>query len=169
MTIVDEAHSDVLATVCGLFLHPDRGTVEGFFVQMNREEAFLAVSDITHWGRTIVVRDADMLSPLDERVRLSALYKEGRPVMGQSIMTEDGRTLGACADVQFETETFRLEWIFPRRWFRWKTPIPASSILEVRSDAVIVRTSALSVEQPAPERVALNPLEVIGPSIMEVQ
>ncbi len=166
MAIVEDGSGDLLATVRGIFLHPDRGTVEGFFVQTSHGEKFIAVSDITHWGRTIVVRDAESLSHLEERVRLSALREEGRPVIGQKIMTEDGQTVGTCADVQFETETFRLEWIFPRRWFRWKTPLPVACIIDVRPEAVIVRNLLLPPQSLASEPLAMNPLDSIGSSVV---
>lgn len=137
--VVDDRSEEMLATVSGIFLHPDKGCVEGFFVRTVSGDQFLAVNDIAHWGKMIVVRDADMVSPLEERVRLQALRQEGRTILGQRIVTEGGVTLGRCVDVQFETETFRLEWLFPKRWWKRGRPIPAGAILEVREDAVCVR------------------------------
>lgn len=145
MSIVDDRGDSALGTVSGLFLHPDLGTVEGLFVR-GAGEQFLAVQDIVHWGKTIVIRDEDVLSPLEERVRLVALWGEGRRVLDQKIITESGRILGRCRDVQFETVTFRLEWIFPRKFFRWGRALPASAILEVRPEGIMVRESELPAE-----------------------
>lgn len=148
MPVVDDGSGDLLGAVSGIFLHPDTGTVEGLFVKTANGEEFLAAADIGHWGRTIVVRNSETLSPLEDRVRLLALWNEGRTIVGQPVVTEGGTVLGRCRDVQFETETFRLEWIFPRRWLRWRRPIPAGAIVEVRADAVCVR----DVDVPAPTK-----------------
>lgn len=158
MAVVDDRSDDVLATVTGVFVHPDLGKVEGFFVRTSVGDEFLAVQDIARWGRHVSVRDPDTIAPLDERVRLSALWDEGRFVLGQKIVTESGLLLGKCADVQFETDTFRLEWLFPRRWFRWKRPLPAWAILEVRPDAVVVREG---------ETVVPNAAETAAVGVME--
>lgn len=166
MGIVDDRHNETVAAVTGIFVHPDEGKVEGLFVDAGRGEEFLSVADIAHWGTTVVVRDHDAIAPLDDRVRLSALLAEGRPMLGQRIVTEAGGTIGTCADIQFETETFRVEWLFPRRWLRWKTPIPASSVLEVTPDAVRVRDRAVPAE-PIVHVQDINPLEAMGPTAVQ--
>lgn len=163
MPLVDDRSDDLLATVSGIFLHPDLGKVEGLFVRTQAGDGFLSVNDIAHWGRSIVVRDIDAIGPLDERVRLSALWNEGRTILGQRIVTEAGMIVGTCADVQFETETFRIEWLFPRRWFRWKRPIPAGAIIEVRPDAVCVREPEIPAgPAAAADQAAMAALEAIG-------
>lgn len=166
MPLVDDRNDELLATVSGVFLHPDLGKVEGLFVRTERGEEFLATSDIAHWGRTIVVRDPDAVAPLEERVRLSALWDEGRPLLGQKMVTESGRVIGHCKDVQFETDTFRLEWLFPRRLFRWKHPIPAGAIIEVRADAVRIRDMEVPVGA-LPADPTMNPLDAIGASTLQ--
>ncbi len=163
MPVVDDRGDEAIATVSGLFIHPDLGKLEGLFVRTDDAEHFLAVQDIVHWGRTIVVRDSDVLGPLDERVRLSTLWSEGRTVLGQKIVTESGTTIGRCSDVQFETETFRLEWLFPRKWLHWKRPIPAAAIIEVRPDCVLVRDFDVLSSSVAQDP-ALAALETIGGS-----
>ncbi len=161
MNVVDDRGDELRAIVTGIFLHPDLGKVEGLFVRGFSGEEFLSVQDIAHWGGTIVVRDGDVIAPLEERVRLSALRDEGRTILGQKVVTREGQTIGTCVDVQFETETFRLEWIFPRRFLRWKRPIPAGAIVEVRTDAVCVRDEELPLEQPTEEATGLSPLETV--------
>jgi sporulation protein YlmC with PRC-barrel domain len=162
MPLVDDRSDELLATVSGIFVHPDLGKVEGLFVRTGRGEEFLAASDIAHWGRSIVVRDRDDIAPLDERVRLSALWDEGRPILDQKMVTEAGRVLGTCRDVQFETDTFRVEWFFPRRWLRWKRPVPASAIVEARPEFVRVRDMDVPVEPLPADRAAVGALEAIG-------
>lgn len=159
MSVVDDRGDELRATVTGLFVHPDLGKIEGLFVRGRGGEEFLAVEDIAHWGRTIVVRDGEVIAPLDERVRLAALRGEGRPVLGQKIVTDGGAALGTCKDVQFETDTFRLEWIFPRAFLRWGRPLPAGAIIEVRPDAVVVRDAEIPSQAAGAEQTSLSPLE----------
>jgi uncharacterized protein YrrD len=153
LPVVDEEMVEQLGTIAGIFLHPDLGKVEGFFVRINgffrHEMLFLSSLDILRWGLRVVVRDADVIAPLEERVRLQALAEEGRPVLSQKILTDTGRSLGRCADVQFDTRSFMAEWIWPRRLWRWGTPFPLSQIIEVRKDAIIVRDPALPVAEKA--------------------
>lgn len=164
MAILDDRNDDTFGVLAGIFLHPDLGKVEGFFVRTPSGEEFLAAHDIAHWGRTIVVRSGDAIGSLEERVRLSALWQEGRTVIGQRMVTEAGVRIGTCVDVQFETDTFRLEWLFPRRWLRWKRPVPAGSIVEVRTDAIYVRDAALPAETVPTDLPALSTLETMGPA-----
>lgn len=143
MPVVAENEDSVPGQIAGIFIHPDTGTVEGFFVQtgglFGGQELFLATADIRHWGTRVRVRSEDVLSPPGERVRLQSIVQENRPLLGQNILTKSGTRVGRCRDVQFETKTFRLEWLFPRRWLRWGSPVPASAIIEVKREAIIVR------------------------------
>lgn len=162
MPVLDERSDEALASVTGIFAHPDLGKLEGLFVMTARGEEFLAVSDISHWGRSVVVRHPDAIATLDERVRLSALWDEARPVVGQRIVTESGKFLGRCKDVQFETDTFRMEWLFPRRMLRWQRPVPVTAVVEVTVDAVKVRDAYAPAQALPLEEVAVSPLEAIG-------
>lgn len=149
----------------GILLHPDVGRVEGFFVRvagaLYTEQLFLASQDILHWGNRIRIHDAGVLGSLEERVRLHSLVLERRPVLGQRILTESGASLGVCRDVQFETKTFRIEWLFPRGWFRWRAGIPVTAIIEVRPDAVIVRDPAAAVVNGGAEAAVLKALDTL--------
>jgi uncharacterized protein YrrD len=142
LPIVNDAEEH-LGFLGGILINPDTAVIEGFFVYragfFSSETLFLPVSGIEHWGSRIRVRHNDALSPLDEFVRLSRLQEEGRPIIGQVMMTDTGRKLGRCADVQFDTRSFRLEWLFPRMWLRWRVPVPVRAILQVKPEAVMVR------------------------------
>lgn len=149
-----------------VLLNPDTGTVEGFFVRVpgffHSEQLFLASADIAHWGVRVRVRSADVLFRLEDHVRLQALFDEGRRMLHQRIVTESGTVLGQCGDIQFDTKLFRLEWLFPRRWFRWGTPIPLSSILRVTKEAVIVRDPTLSMPTVTAAEALVQTLEPLG-------
>ncbi len=163
--VIADSGEETVGTLSGLLLHPDLGTVEGFFVRtrgiLRTEELFLSVRDILHWGKSIQIHDAGVLLPLEEHVRLHRLAEEGRTILGQRILTESGTAFGVCRDVQFETKTFRLEWLFPKKWMRWRPGIPVTAIVEVRPDAVIVH-DALLEERSGTKRTVLQTLDRIA-------
>ncbi len=164
MTVYNEDTAETLGALSGILLHPDTGKVEGFFVRMSgflvSQTLFLSSMDIIRWGTKVYVRHADALSDLGDLVRLQSLVEEQRPVLGQSIRTESGRTLGRCADVQFDTHSFVIEWIFPKSLWRWGTALPVSQILEVRKDGIVVKDPALPVTQSALKKVEMPVLEM---------
>lgn len=166
LPVLDDAE-EPLGSISGIFINPDTGVIEGFFVHISHffssETLFLPSSAIEHWGSRIHVRSSDALSPLEDFVRLSRLHEEGRSVLGQQIMNDRGVRLGKCADVQFDTRLFRLEWLFPRSWFRWRVPLPADAILEVTPDAVIVRTEqSIPVTVADEAEAAINAIESLA-------
>lgn len=139
-----------MGSVSGILIDPDTGKVEGLFVHMKSflqsDVLFLSVLDILHVGTSITIRDADVLSPVDDLVRIQPLLEDNRPVIGQPMRSETGAYIGKCGDVQFDTIAFQVEWLFPRRWFRFRRPLPLSSVIEVRRDAIIVRDPRLKKE-----------------------
>ncbi|MDD4628835.1 MAG: hypothetical protein PHE68_05615, partial [Candidatus Peribacteraceae bacterium] len=168
LPVLDDSAEEVFGTIAGVLLHPDAGKVEGFFVQIPRflrsEELFLPASDIVRWGLRVTVRNAEALAPPEEYLRVVPLIEDGRTILGQRIRTESGKELGRCKDVQWNTKTFSLEWLFPRRWFTWGLPIPVTEIAEVKRDAIIVRDPPATAKEPVPEKKSL--LEVL-PEIAE--
>ncbi len=164
LPIVDGSEEE-LGILSGVLLHPDNIVMEGIFVSINEffssRTLFVPAQDIQHWGTRIRIRDADSLSPLDELVRLQQLHEEGRPVLGQRMITEGGAYIGRCGDIQFDTRFFRVEWLFPRKWLLWKRPISVQAVVQVRPDAIVIRDlQALAKEPSAPEAVPV--IEVLG-------
>jgi len=142
LPVVDDVE-ELLGAVSGIFINPDTAVIEGVFVHItgffSSETLFLPSNGIEHWGSRVRVRSSDMLSPLEDFVRLSRLYEERRPVYGQQILTDSGRRLGRCGDIQFNTKLMQLEWLFPHTFLRWGVPLPANAILQVTSEAIVVR------------------------------
>ena len=162
--VIAQALGDMVGSLDGILLNPDTGKAEGFFVAVpgffQSKEVFLAAADIRRWGRAVEVLDADILGPLDEHVRFERLLREKRPILGMPVRTESGLRLGRCADVQFDTETFQLQWLFPRRYrLLWGIPIPAHAVCEVRREAVIVKDRVLPAkeEKVSPVDIVVSP------------
>lgn len=162
---MEELTEEVVALLSGVLIHPDQGKIEGFFVRVPRflhtQELFLPVNDIRHWGSRIRIREEDVLSPLEDFIRLQTLTEDGRTILGQKIVTESGVNLGTCVDVQFDTKHFMLEWLFPRKIFRWREPVIASSIVRVKSDAIVVRDVQAQTEAEEKPSV-LRTLDPLG-------
>ena len=120
------------------------------------------------WGQRIHIGESDILMPPQEIIRLASFLEDKRKVMGQIIQTKSGVTLGKCSDVQFDSEHFTLEWIFPRHFLRKGTPLPASDILEVTEEAIIVKDQTPKeekLEAPVEETPLIPKIEpVITPT-----
>jgi uncharacterized protein YrrD len=141
---VREQHGGrVLGFVRGILIHPDTGAIEAFIVRssgiIGSGDLVLLPIDILHWGATVTVRDDDVLAMPDDIIRLQSVLDGNRPVLGARIRTRSGKSLGCCRDIQFSTQFYRLEWIFPRKLFRWGQPIAAQNIVEVRTDGIVVK------------------------------
>lgn len=159
MAIVVGETQERLGSLGSLLIHPDTGSIEGIRFSvggLSHREYYVSSLDIVHWGLFIDVRSADVIGPLEECVRFQDILHEGRTVLGQRILTKGGRNLGSCRDVQFDTEHFQAEWLFPRKWFRWGRPLPLAAILEVRPDAIVVRDTELLEKQPLLRRDVLR-------------
>lgn len=152
--VMDDDDATAIGALNGIVLQPDTGKIEGFFVVtpgvLGRQRLFLPSLDIVRWGSQVHVRSAHVLSPAEDLVRLQTLLADGRPVLGQRIVTESGAGLGACRDVQFDTARLEMEWLFPRRFWKWSAPLPVSQIIEIRRDAVLVRDPILPIVEPKP-------------------
>lgn len=149
--VVTEDTGEVVGMLSGMLPHPDTGKIEGFFVELpgmfRRETLFLLTRDIRSWGLRITVRDGDALFPPDEQIRLQSLLEDPRPILGQRILTETGAYVGRCRDLQFDTRYFQIEWLFPKRWGRWRLPFPVSEIIEVRHEAIIIKDQKVLGEE----------------------
>ena len=158
LPVTEEGTEEVIGKIAGILLHPDTGKVEGFFVAAPRfvgsEDLFLGSSDVLRWGARVHVRSRDVLGDIGDCVRLAAFRGDDRTVLGQRIRTEGGIRLGRCRDIQFNTDAMRLEWIFPRKCFRWGVALPVSEIKEVKRDAIVVRDPA--IEEKAPVEAAVG-------------
>jgi uncharacterized protein YrrD len=150
LPVIDDSTEEQVGTLASLLIHPDLGTVEGFFVRipkfLHSEMLFVSTMDVIHWGTHVRISEAEALGPLEDRVRLQVFVHEGRTIIGQKLLTESGAYLGVCQDVQFNTKTFVLEWLFPRKFLRWGISVPVSAIVEVKREAVVLRDQAIGAE-----------------------
>lgn len=170
--VVEQSSEEVLGTLADILIHPDKGTVEGFYVHvlggLTTGLLFCSSLDIIRFGARVYVRSADALCDPYDIVRLQTLLEDSRRVLGQRMKTESGQNLGRCKDVQFNTDSMKLEWLFPRKLFSWGRGVPISEVLEVRSSAIIVRNPPSPVLQSVEEEdhvSVFDPLETPEPTV----
>jgi len=168
LPILAEDSEELLGTISGIVLQPDTGKVEGFFVRVPRflhsDQLFLSAMDISRFGMRVLVRSGDVIAPPNEFLRIQPFLADKRTILGQLVRTESGKTVGRCRDIQFETRSMHLTWLFPRRWWRWMTPLSVREIVEVKPEAVIVRDPA----SPAVEKVLQDSQDRLLPILPEV-
>lgn len=129
-------------------INVDTGKIEAFFVLISggflpARRLVLPVADIARFGARVTVRSSEVFCEPTDVIRIASLLSDSRRLLQQRMQTVSGVYLGRAADVQFETLHFMLQWIFPRRWYGWGTPVSTSSVLEVTPQAVIVRDAVV--------------------------
>lgn len=155
--IIDNIDHHVHGTVADLLIDPDRGKIVALLIAAPASSELLALqtADITTWGNRIHVREPEVLGPATDFVRLQSLLQEKRTFVGQRIQTKSGASIGKCIDVQFRSDTFDIEWIFPRKFFKKGLALPTSDILEVTERAIIVKEQGAKEEKVEAEEEVL--------------
>ncbi|PIQ75715.1 hypothetical protein COU78_02995 [Candidatus Peregrinibacteria bacterium CG10_big_fil_rev_8_21_14_0_10_49_24] len=169
--VVQNSSEEVLGTLANVLINPDSGTIEGFYVfvpsGLSSGILFCSSLDIVRFGARVHIRSEDSLCDPRDIIRLQSLLEDNRPVLGQRVRTESGQKLGRCKDIQFNTDTMKLEWVFPKKLFSWGRGVPVADIVEVRSDAIIVRDAPRPVLQQSEEAhvSVFDPLETPEPTV----
>jgi len=165
MPIVEQGSEGELGTLTGVLINPDNGKMEGFFMGisgfLSAKELFFSSLDVIRWGNRITISSRDVLSPVEERIRLQALLKDSRTVLRQRIKTESGTSIGRCMDIQFDTESMRVEWIFPKKFWKWGTALPISEVVVIRKDAIIIRDPHAPVAEKSKEKKEVKTFDPI--------
>ncbi|MBU0458419.1 PRC-barrel domain-containing protein [Patescibacteria group bacterium] len=161
LPVIEQQEEHVVGNLSDILIDPDKGKVEGLYIDVpgfaGSRALFCSNLDVIKWGTHISILDADVLAPAEERIRLEPLLKDKRTVIGQKVITESGKILGKCKDVQFDTASMRITWLFPKKFFRWRGAVPASEIIEIKEEAILVRDSDLPVE----EKEAIDPVDTL--------
>ena len=166
--VIDAEDHHVQGVVADLLIDTDRGKILALLIKrpFARELLALQEQDIISWGQRVHIRQAEVLGPLNEVVRLQPYLEDKRPIIGQRIRTKSGVKLGRCSDFQLNPETRMIEWIFPRKFFRKGLALPASDILEITPQAIIVKDQGPKGEEVVVEEEAKPEIKpVISPAL----
>ncbi|MEQ1849449.1 MAG: hypothetical protein ABL890_02570 [Candidatus Peribacteraceae bacterium] len=163
MHVVDDSTQFLVGLIDHPLIQPDTGTIIGFFVLsvqgMGDSILFLSTLDIVQWGTVVHIRSEDVLAPPHELVRLEESLHERRTILSQPIRVRPGGvTLGRCVDVQFDTATYFIEWLFPRRWYLMRDPIPVTEIIEVTKNAIWVKPPLRVLPEKKTEKTMERPI-----------
>lgn len=173
MQVVDDSTQYTVALLDDPLIQPDTGEILGFFVHALVGEGgmqFLQTIDIVQWGTKVHISSADVLAPLEELVRLQERLADARTMLYQPIRVRPGgRRLGRCMDVQFDTKISMVEWLFPKRWFFFRDPIPATEIIEVTSNAIWVKPLLRPIKKEITEEQKTEALPAIDPAVATMQ
>lgn len=160
--VLEEGTDEFLGIVSGALIHPDTGKIEGFFLSvphfLHSREQFFATVDIVRWGTRVYLRDADAISPLEDRIRLQSLLQDPRTVIGQKMVTESDVFVGRCRDVQFSTKKMKIEWLFPRKFWRWGVALPLTEVVEIQPDKIVLRDPVKTEKAPEASSVDVQEL-----------
>lgn len=153
--IIDNMDHEILGYLRDILIDADRAKIVALIIRTygSPRPYGLLTQDVVSWGNRIHVRAPEVLGELTDFIRLNSyLEQNNRRVIGQRIDTQSGQNLGRCVDVQFRTDTFDLEWIFPRRYFFFGgLALPTSEILEITPLAIIVKN-----QEPQGEESPVN-------------
>ena len=172
----DDPHALPIGTIANLLIEPDTGNIEGFFVRpvswFASEHLYLRTVDILSWHKNrILINDHSAVGPLADVIRAQELYNQKRPIMGQRIVSENGQQLGTCRDVQFNDTHGKIEWLFPRKFWRWQNPLPTSEIIEVTKQAIVIKSEfpiEIATEQQQNDPVAQSLTATAEPALPRV-
>jgi uncharacterized protein YrrD len=166
--VIDEQDHQIHGTVTDFVFDPDRGKLVAVLVDSPDSADLLALQtqDIAAWGQRIHIKETDMLGVPDEILRLKPLFEDPRTIIGQYIKTKSGVAIGKCVDIQFDAAHFGIEWIFPRSFLKKGLPLPASDILEITKDAIIVKDQTPKEEKEISwEKPAVSPMESLPQAV----
>jgi len=161
MEVIDSIDHQIHGKAADIIIDPDRGKIVALLIKRTGISQYhgLMVEDIESWGNRIHIRNSDVVGEISDFLRLKPYLEDSRTFVAQPIRTQGGRTIGRCNDVQFRTDTFDLEWIFPRRFFRNGLPLPVSEILKVTPEAIIIKDQGPKKEEVPAEEPVTNPVE----------
>ena len=144
MEVVEENNGKLVGLISNMLIDPDSGKILGFYIFVNSGfffggEKFVSSIDVLNIGTRFIIRDVDVICDPNDIIRLQPILKDSRSVLKQRIVSESGRYLGKCADVQFDTKSFIVQWLFPKKLYKWMVSIPVSAILEIKPKMILVK------------------------------
>ncbi|MCK5018874.1 MAG: hypothetical protein KAS32_17560 [Candidatus Peribacteraceae bacterium] len=151
LEIVDSS-GILLGMVIEPLIQADTGKILGFYcVPMGafslRNTKYISALDIIHFGTRITIRNEEVICNPEEIIRLQSVLEDKRSFLRQKIRTESGEKIGICADVQFDTETMHIEWLFPKKFFKWGDAISIHRVLEVRQNFILISNKSKMAEE----------------------
>lgn len=149
-----------VARVFDLIFDPDTGVMVAVSVHPRVREV-VAAHDIKAWSPSIVIRDYDSITAPEDVVKVQQALRRRGPLFRSRVVTRSGKDLGRVVDYLVDLDADRLLKIMVAKLFLGifvfnERIFPASDIVEMRPDRIIVRDDSETVRVPVGEQ-ALNP------------
>lgn len=133
----------VLGTVERVLFSPERRRVEGFVVGARSgdmtEDRIVMVDDVRALGHdALTVETEDLLKPTSDEIPEGLVAFD--MIDKEKVITEGGDELGSVSSIDFDSETFALDFIEVSRGFLGGSSlIEAEQVISVGPDVIVVR------------------------------
>lgn len=171
MPIMSLQEGEQVGQVDGLIVDPANVQVVALLLDRrtaSKEEQVVATANVRSVGEAaITIENRASVVPIARIPHIQELARTKKPVLGKTVMSEEGTRLGEVADLEIDTEDFRITGLLLRGTL-WKkgATIPAGRIRSIGRDAVIVRQepeAAPADVSPAAGQAESLPPECGGP------
>lgn len=121
----------------------ETGKILGIFT----ESHVISIQDILKWVPEIEIRDRSLLLLPSDIVRIKMVFDSGITILGNTVKTEKNQIIGKVIDFILDLSKESLSSLYvSKKFFGFpldKRIIPASQIVEIRKDAIIVTEQIL--------------------------
>ena len=142
LPVIELEGQSKIASVLDLVVDPKNGRVLGLIVKVGNllpRDLLIAARDISQiLPTTVLVADNERLTPINEVVRVEALYKKRFTLPGMKVVTKSGKLLGKINDFLVDDETLCLAKIYVRHLLSDRI-IPYSAIIKIDDHEVVVK------------------------------
>jgi len=132
-----------LGRVHDIVMNTETGKIAGFLTDSGGKKV-LAPIDVLHWGSVMTVHDEESILESEEIHQVMDSLKKGIKIMRNRVVTKSGEELGRVIDFAVNDKFFLLTKLivgknFLGLFYHKKRLIPATDIIEIRKDKIIVK------------------------------
>jgi len=145
-----------IAMVGDVIMDTDRGKLLAFVVDKSNQMVIMD-RDIIGWGDVIQINNFDDIIEADDIIRLTDIRKKNIVLFGNKVLTREGKVLGKVVDFSLDTNNFELKNLFVAKYILGllqydQRIIPASKVVEILKDKVVVEDDLEIVKESGVER-----------------
>jgi sporulation protein YlmC with PRC-barrel domain len=148
----------LIALIKDVIIDPDTGKLEALWVKPAKHPlsyGVIQMQDIAEWKKNVYVKRDDVVADPADIIKLADILSQKREVLGNSVQTEAGETLGKVADIDFDTETGYLRHLYVEKLFLGcfsysRRIFDYESVIEILPDRILVKGIA---EKKIPNRL----------------
>jgi sporulation protein YlmC with PRC-barrel domain len=129
-----------------LIINPNNLKIEGWFVHdmFSGKRLVLISSDVRELSsRGVIINDHEVLSEVDELVRLKPIIEIGFVLIGKQVVSQSGKKYGKVSDFAVETESLLVKKIYAaqpiiKNLTGGNTSIDRTQVIEITSTKIII-------------------------------